>query len=93
MDGRGDIMDLGTILAFIFGLVLLVIFGRLLVIPIRLIIKLIANGIMGGVFLLLFNLIGGLIGLNLTITPLTAIIAGFLGIPGIIILLIAQNIL
>lgn len=86
-------MDMGTILAFIFGLFLLYIIGILLVIPIKLIIKLIINGIIGGVFLLLFNLIGGLIGLNLVINPLTAIITGFLGIPGIILLLIIQNIL
>ena len=86
-------MDISTILAFIFGLFLLYILGILLVIPIKLIIKLIVNGIIGGVFLLLFNLIGGLIGLNLTINPLTAVIAGFLGIPGIILLLIMKNIL
>ncbi|HHV39585.1 MAG TPA: pro-sigmaK processing inhibitor BofA [Tepidimicrobium sp.] len=86
-------MDMSTILAFIFGLFLLYVVGMLLVIPIKLIIRLIVNGIVGGIVLLLFNLIGGFIGLSLTINPLTAVITGFLGIPGIILLLIMQRIL
>ncbi|NLJ78799.1 MAG: pro-sigmaK processing inhibitor BofA [Tissierellia bacterium] len=86
-------MDMSTILAFIFGLFLLYVVGMLLVIPIKLIIRLIINGVIGGIVLLLFNLVGGFIGLSLVINPLTAVITGFLGIPGIILLLLMQKIL
>ena len=86
-------MGIGTLLAFIFGLFLLYIIGLLLVIPIKVILKLIANGILGGILLLVFNLIGGIFGLNLVINPVTAIVAGFLGVPGVILLLILQWIL
>ncbi len=41
-------MGIGTLLAFIFGLFLLYIIGLLLVIPIKIIVKLIFNGILGG---------------------------------------------
>ena len=81
------------ILAFAFGLFLLYLIGMLLVIPIKLIFKLIVNGIMGGILLLIVNVIGGFIGLGLVINPITAIIAGILGIPGVVLLLIIQNIL
>lgn len=86
-------MSIGTVLAFIFGLFLLYLIGILLVIPIKIIMKLVVNGIIGGILLLLVNLVGGFLGLTIAINPLTAIIAGFLGIPGIILLLILQNIL
>ena len=86
-------MSIGTLLAFIFGLFLLYIIGLLLVIPIKIILKLIVNGILGGILLLLFNLVGGLIGLSIVINPITAIIVGFLGIPGVILLLILNQIL
>lgn len=86
-------MNIGTIMAYIFGLFLLYLIGMLLVIPIKVIIKLIVNGVIGGILLVIFNLIGGLIGLNLIINPLSAIIAGLLGVPGIILLLIVQNVL
>ncbi|TJX13192.1 pro-sigmaK processing inhibitor BofA [Tissierella creatinini] len=88
-------MDLsaGTLIAFLGGLVLLFFLGMLLVIPIKLIIKLIFNGIIGGVVLLLFNLVGGLFGAFIPINPLSAIIVGIFGVPGVILLLILQTIL
>ena len=86
-------MGASTLLAFIFGLFLLYIIGLLLVIPIKIIGKLIVNGLLGGLLLLFFNLIGGLVGLTLAINPVNAIIAGFLGIPGVILLLILKVVL
>jgi inhibitor of the pro-sigma K processing machinery len=86
-------MGTNTIFAFLFGLFLLYIIGMLLVIPIKIIVKLIVNGVIGGVLLLIFNFIGSFIGLSLNITPVTAVISGLLGIPGVILLLIMQNIL
>lgn len=86
-------MGISTFLAFIFGLFLLYIIGMILVIPIKIIWKLIINGVIGGILLLLFNLIGRILGLSIAINPITALIAGFLGIPGVILLLILQKIL
>lgn len=83
-------MDLTTILFFIAGVVLIFLVGSLLVVPIQLLIRLAINGVIGGLFLLLFNLIGGIFNLSLAITPLNAIIVGFLGVPGVILLLVIQ---
>ncbi len=86
-------MDLGTIFYYIIGLFLLYIIGLILVWPIKKIIKLIFNGILGGVILLFFNYIGKFFGLSIVVNPLNAIIVGFLGVPGVILLLILQIIL
>lgn len=86
-------LSITTLLSFLLGLVLLYIVGLLLVIPIKILIKLLINGIIGGALLFLFNLIGGLFGLAIAINPLNAVIAGFLGVPGVILLLIMQMIL
>lgn len=82
-----------TILAYLAGLLLLYIVGMLLVIPIRILIKLLINAIIGGVVLFFFNLIGGLFGTTIAINPLNAIIVGVLGVPGVILLLILQLLL
>ncbi|NLC04643.1 MAG: pro-sigmaK processing inhibitor BofA [Tissierellia bacterium] len=81
------------IFSFIIGLVLLYIVGLLLVIPIKILIKLLINGLIGGVLLFVFNLIGGIFGLSIPITALNALIAGFLGVPGVILILILQVVL
>ncbi len=86
-------MEIGVVLAFLFGLFLLYILGMLLVVPIRLLIKLIANGILGGILLLIVNLIGKFLGFSIVINPITAIIAGIFGIPGVILLIVLQYIL
>ena len=85
-------MGLGfsSIVAFAVGIVALYVLGLLLVVPIRIIIKLVINGIIGGLTLLLVNLVGGLFGLSIGINPVTSIIAGFLGVPGVVLLLIIQ---
>lgn len=86
-------MAIPNILAFLFGLIILYIAGMLLVIPLKVIFKLIINGIIGGLTLFVFNLIGGLFGLGIAINPLNALIVGILGVPGVILLLILQVIL
>ncbi|WP_313755684.1 pro-sigmaK processing inhibitor BofA family protein [Tissierella sp.] len=83
-------MGLSTIFYYIMGLFLLYIVGIILVWPIKKIIKLIWNGVLGGITLLLFNFIGKYFGLSIVINPLNAIIVGFLGVPGVILLLILQ---
>lgn len=83
-------MDISTIIFYGIGLLLLYILGKVLLWPMKKILKLIGNGILGGITLLLFNLIGGYFGLTLAISPLNAIIVGFLGVPGVILLLIIQ---
>ncbi|MDD3396380.1 MAG: pro-sigmaK processing inhibitor BofA family protein [Acidaminococcaceae bacterium] len=50
--------------------------------------SLVWNGLVGVVMLWLLNMVGGLIGIHLEISVITALIAGFFGIPGIVVMLI-----
>ncbi|QUH27224.1 pro-sigmaK processing inhibitor BofA family protein [Serpentinicella alkaliphila] len=81
-------LELSVILAYAVGLILLYLIGWILVIPIKIIIRLIWNGIIGGIILFVFNIIGGFFNISIVINPLTALIAGFLGVPGVILLII-----
>lgn len=86
-------MDISTIFYYGIGLFLLYIVGLILVWPIKKIFKLIINGVLGGILLFIFNIIGGYFGLAITINPFNALIVGLLGIPGVILILILQVIL
>lgn len=86
-------MTIQTVLAYAFGLFLLYIIGMLLVIPIKIIFKLIINGILGALLLFLVNIIGGFANFAIPINPVNAIVTGFLGIPGVILLFILQKVL
>lgn len=88
-------MDLSvtSLLAFLIGLVILYIVGLLLVIPLKFLIKLVINAVIGGIILFIFNIIGAFLGYTVVINPLNALIVGVLGVPGIILILILQFIL
>lgn len=86
-------IDVFSILAIFLAIGAVYIIGVLLVLPIKIIIKLVINGIIGAAALFIINIFGGLVGITVGINPITALIAGFLGIPGIILLLFLQYIL
>lgn len=65
--------------SLIMALVVLYIVIRILQLPF----KFLYNGIVGAIFLWLFNIFGGLIGLTIKINIINALIAGIFGIPGV----------
>ena len=63
---------------------------RLMLLPLRLGWKLLLGGIGGLIVLWLVGLTAGLTGFSIPINPLTALIAGTLGIPGLVLLALLQ---
>ncbi len=86
-------IELSVIFAYALGLILLYVIGYLLLFPFKWILKLIYNGIIGGILLLVVNLVGKMIGFSIVINPITALIAGFLGIPGVVMLIFVKGII
>jgi inhibitor of the pro-sigma K processing machinery len=78
------------VIAYALGLVLLYFVGWLLLVPLKILLRFIINGVVGGVVLWLLSLVGSLIGLSVAVNPITALTVGFLGIPGIILILLLQ---
>ena len=71
------------ILAFFLGLALLYLIGWLLLVPMKFLWRLLAGSILGGLSLWLVNQFGWLLGFVVPINPFTALAAGFLGLPGV----------
>ncbi len=86
-------IDLNIILAFVFGLMVLYLLARILVYPMRLLTKVVGNSLVGAVLLMVFNLLGALVGLSVGVNVVSALVVGILGLPGLITLLIIQGIL
>ncbi len=86
-------VSIEMILAYAVALLLMYALGWLLFVPLKYLWRLILNGILGGLLLVVINLVGGLFGVTLAINPVTALVAGFLGIPGVALLFLLQIIL
>lgn len=81
-------IDLNVILAYAFGIFLIFLIGRIFLMPLKLVLRLIYNGLIGGAMLWVLNFFGAYFGFSIAINVITALVAGFLGLPGVIILIL-----
>ena len=82
-----------NILPVLIPVVLVLLLLRIMILPVRLGIKLLINALGGFLCLWLLNWISGFTGVYFPINPITAAIAGFLGLPGIALLAVVQLVL
>jgi len=75
-----------NIIFFVIAIVAIFVIGKIFSWPLKVLLNLIINGIAGGILLWLINLVGGNFGLVIPINIVTALIAGILGIPGVLFL-------
>lgn len=91
---QGDFMiDSNSALAYIVGILLVALICFILTKPVKWILKLVLNGILGGVMLIAINAVGADIGLSIPINPISALVSGVLGFPGVILLVLTGLIL
>lgn len=85
-----SMIDYRIILAYAVGIILLFILGRLLLVPLKVLLKLVYNSLLGAVAILLANYAGAFIGFHIAFNIYTAFIVGTLGIPGFVLLVLLK---
>ena len=82
-------LELSVFLTYAGALLLILLLGKIFLWPLKLIGTLLISSLVGGVLILVVNLIAGMFGLLLIpLNIITAVVVGVLGIPGVILLLI-----
>jgi len=77
-----------VVVYFLIAIVAMVILVKLFSWPLKILGKLILNGVLGFILLLIVNFAGQYIGITIPMNAITSLIAGFLGVPGVIFLII-----
>ena len=85
-------MDWWAVGTYVVALLLLFLGGKLFRVPIKVLGRLLFNAVLGGIALIIVNLLGGFVGIAVGINPVTALCAGILGIPGVALLLVLQGV-
>lgn len=83
-------MDVKMLLIYVTCIIGIIIIGKIFIVPIKIICKLMINSILGVILLYIINLVGSMWGLHIGINVITALIVGILGIPGAILLTILK---
>ena len=81
---------LSTVLILAAGVALLVVLVKILSAPLRLITKLLLNTAIGYVVLFVFHFFAEFYAVSVELNLINAVVVGFLGIPGILLLVLLQ---
>ena len=82
-------MDL-NILTYLACICFLFIIGRIFIVPIKKILKLIFNSVLGGIIIYVINLVGANFGFHIGLNIVNSVIIGLLGLPGAVCLIIVK---
>ena len=81
-------VQMGVFLTYVGAIVLIFLVGKIFLWPLKLVLKLAASSVIGGLAILIFNALGAGFGLMIPLNLISAAIVGVLGIPGVMLLLI-----
>lgn len=85
--------DVGIILAYSAGIMLIFMVSWIFIKPLKLLGRLILNSLLGALFLIIFNYFSRFTGIYIAVNEVTALLLGILGVPGFIALLIVKLLL
>lgn len=84
-------MGLDTnVITYLACICFLFLFGRIFIVPVKKILKLVLNSIIGGIVIFIINLVGASFGFHIGLNFFTSSVIGFLGLPGAVILIIIK---
>ncbi len=83
--------ELGVFLTFGGALILIFLLGKALLVPLKVILRLMANSLAGAVLIIVINYIGMNFGIMIPINAVNSITVGILGVPGVVMLLLLCN--
>lgn len=88
-------IQMEALVFFIYAAVIMTVyfFGRKLLVVTKYFIVLMVNSIIGMIFILFINLLGQSLGILIPVNWLTILIAGVLGVPGILTMILYFNVL
>ena len=81
-------MQIGVLLTYAGAIILIFLIGKIFLWPIKLVLKLVLNSVIGGAAILMINVLGAGFGIFIPLNILNALIVGVLGLPGAVLLLI-----
>ena len=83
-------LDFNSIITYIACIFFLFIFGKIFIVPIKIIWKLVINSVLGGLFIFLINFVGSFFNFHIGLNLITSIFIGLLGIPGAVVIVILK---
>lgn len=79
-----------NIITYLACICFIFIFGKIFIVPLKKLLKIIFNSILGGICIFLINIIGSNWGFHIGLNIFTSVLIGLLGLPGAVCLVIVK---
>ncbi len=79
-----------NVLTYLACICFIFIFGRIFILPLKKVLKLIFNSILGGLCIFIINFVGANFGFHIGLNFFTSIVVGLLGLPGVVCLIVVK---
>ena len=79
-----------NIIIYLACVCLIFLLGKIFIVPIKTILKLLVNSILGGLLIYVINIIGAAYGFHVGLNIITSICVGILGLPGAVLLVVLR---
>ncbi len=86
-------LDINNVIAYLACMFFIFIFGKIFIVPIKTIIKLLIISILGGIIIVIINAICKVWKFHIGLNIITSIFVGFLGLPGAVLIMLIKLIL
>ena len=79
-----------NIITYLACICFIFIFGRIFILPIKKILKIVINSILGGLLIFCINFLGTGVGFHIGLNFFTSVVIGILGLPGVALLIVSK---
>ena len=79
-----------NIITYLACICFIFIFGKIFIVPLKKLLKIIFNSVLGGICIFLINIIGSNWGFHIGLNIFTSVLIGLLGLPGAVCLVIVK---
>lgn len=86
----GESMMNENIITYLACICFIFIFGKIFIVPLKKLLKIIFNSVLGGICIFLINIIGSNLGFHIGLNIFTSVLIGLLGLPGAVCLIIVK---
>lgn len=86
-------MDLTSAFWYVVGIVAVLVFIQVFSRQLEMLLRVLGNSILGGLALWVVNAVGAPAGFHVALNPVSAVLAGLLGVPGVVSMVIARRFL
>jgi inhibitor of the pro-sigma K processing machinery len=80
----------GTVVGYLLGVLIVFVAAKIFFVPLKKVLRIVLNSALGALVLVIINLFGPFLHIYIGVNPVSALVLGLLGVPGLCLLMILQ---